>query len=1372
MNAFGRLVLLGLILSVGSAVLFAYDPPAGGDGLPFLLSPAMSGGAMSTASAYGPMSDAINPAASATLQRVTLDAGYSALVGLGGEQGFGSLINLGLAIPQPYGVWSFGLNLNIIPESLVSMPLGTVFALRGGISKDLYPNLNVGVMLDAALGGNNRFDWGLGLDLGFVHHLGNVSFLRNLRWAGVLRNMGKSIKPGESVLGINNTAATSYDAPFTAAFGIAGDLLQHQASGLRLASSADLYFPSFQNVVFNIGAELAVRERFFFRTGWDINLREAIAGKGRSLIPSFSLSAVIPISRTADDSFISQRGWDRSDIQPLLSARPMYNQVWAFGLGATLPLGVVDRQAPRIVVTYPPTPHDFYYMSPNNDGINDELVLGLQISDQRYVQAFNLSIFDDAGNLVRSIANKESRPETQSWTGIWDRLRYVKKGVDVPSELVWNGLSDQGGVVPDGRYTFYVEAWDDNGNAARSDTFTVIVDNTFPVVSVTRPATADALIFSPDGDGNKDTLTISQSGSLEDRWVAEFLDVAGAIMRRFEFSTAEPKTLVWDGMNNDGVVVADGVYSYRISATDRAGNRTVATLENILINTQQPPVSISIDQSAFSPNGDGVKDELSISASVPVRSGISSWTLSVLDDSNAVRWSLSGRDGSSLPARTVFNGRGNDGRLLPEGNYRAKIAIRYINGHSPESLSAAFLLDVTPPSARVQVDRVAFNPLAETGNVLTITQSGSAEERWLGELVARETGRVVRSFSFSGQPDPQVIWDGADENGRVVADGSYLWRLSSSDRAGNSFSTESSFVRIDTENKAVRLAVDMRAFSPNADGVKDVLRFLPEATSASTILSWSLSVLDASRQPVRRFTGNNAPPASVSWDGKNQTGGQAADGIYIGQLEVRYDTGATEQANSFEITLDTVAPKIELATEYLLFSPNNSGRRDTLTIQQNSVPGDNWEASIRNAAGTVVRSYSWRNRAENLIWDGTDANGNRLPDGIYSYIISSEDAAGNRVSQNINNIQLDARVPQAFVTVASQGFSPTGNGRFDTISIGVVATIRDGMDSWRLSLQDERGISRKNFRGTANTALPAEFVWDGKADDGSITQGSYTAVLSIDYTKGDRVEVQSSSFLLDSEGPRAAIRITPEFFSPDNDGIDDELRINLSVSDLSPIESWTFEIIEVAVQEGQAARRERPFFTWSGRGMPAERLVWDGRSQRGELVEAATDYPYRFTIEDIYGNKTTLTGVIMVDVLVIRDGDRLKIKVPSIVFRSNAADFNALPADVVESNNRVLRRIAQILNRFRDYNIRIEGHANSLAKIQGLAQAAIDREETTELLPLSENRARLVMQKLVEFGVESRRLSVRGLGSSEPVVPFSDAENRWKNRRVEFILIK
>jgi len=87
-------------------------------------------------------------------------------------------------------------------------------------------------------------------------------------------------------------------------------------------------------------------------------------------------------------------------------------------------------------------------------------------------------------------------------------------------------------------------------------------------------------------------------------------------------------------------------------------------------------------------------------------------------------------------------------------------------------------------------------------------------------------------------------------------------------------------------------------------------------------------------------------------------------------------------------------------------------------------------------------------------------------------------------------------------------------------------------------------------------------------------------------------------------------------------------------------------------------------------------------------------------------------------------------------------------------------------------NGRISTQNRKIPEMTVPISAVIDKEETTELLPLSTKRAELVMQKLIEYGVDPRRLSTRGLGSTEPVVAFTDAENRWKNRRVEFILIK
>jgi hypothetical protein len=243
--------------------------------------------------------------------------------------------------------------------------------------------------------------------------------------------------------------------------------------------------------------------------------------------------------------------------------------------------------------------------------------------------------------------------------------------------------------------------------------------------------------------------------------------------------------------------------------------------------------------------------------------------------------------------------------------------------------------------------------------------------------------------------------------------------------------------------------------------------------------------------------------------------------------------------------------------------------------------------------------------------------------------------------------------------------------------------------------------------------------------------------------------------------PELSVSISPRFFSPDGDGIDDELLMAISCKDESPIDEW-----KLTIMEGE--QPNQIFFERSGKGLPPAQIVWNGRSSMGELVQSATDYPFSLTVKNVRGLSSTTHGLIGVDILVINEGDQLRVQVPSIVFGSNSGAFTGLSDETLRANDFILRRISQVLNKFNAYKVIVEGHANLTAE----TEAARLLEHIRELRPLSEQRAKFVVDYLVNLGIDRSRLTAIGIGGARPVAKYEDRDNWWKNRRVEFILIK
>ena len=170
-------------------------------------------------------------------------------------------------------------------------------------------------------------------------------------------------------------------------------------------------------------------------------------------------------------------------------------------------------------------------------------------------------------------------------------------------------------VASDGVALVEVDGLDDPGlHGVMRVTDLAPKDSAPPRVLAVDPTSA---VFSPDGNGTADSLTVSASLSETAAWRIRFRGPDGATLHEVTGDGREPSG-TWDGLV-DGVAVGEGTYTYRIDATDAWGNPGYKT-GSITVDLTGPTLTgVSPTEDAttwFSPNGDGVRDTVALGGTV------------------------------------------------------------------------------------------------------------------------------------------------------------------------------------------------------------------------------------------------------------------------------------------------------------------------------------------------------------------------------------------------------------------------------------------------------------------------------------------------------------------------------------------------------------------------------------------------------------------------------------------------------------------------------------------------------------------------------------------------------------------------------------
>ena len=107
---------------------------------------------------------------------------------------------------------------------------------------------------------------------------------------------------------------------------------------------------------------------------------------------------------------------------------------------------------------------------------------------------------------------------------------------------------------------------------------------------------------------------------------------------------------------------------------------------------------------------------------------------------------------------------------------------------------------------------------------------------------------------------------------------------------------------------------------------------------------------------------------------------------------------------------------------------------------------------------------------------------------------------------------------------------------------------------------------------------------------------------------------------------------------------------------------------------------------------------------------------------------------------------------------ANGIRFDVNKSTLKPESMGVINEIYELLEKYPEFKFSVEGHTDSDG-------------DADHNLQLSEERAKVVMDKLISMGIEADRLEYKGMGETNSLDSNDTPEGKANNRRVEFVKI-
>jgi len=594
------------------------------------------------------------------------------------------------------------------------------------------------------------------------------------------------------------------------------------------------------------------------------------------------------------------------------------------------------------------------------------------LSDRSLPIVWTLDIVNAAGATVRS------------WSG---------SSATSPATITrtWDGHGSDGRVQPGGVYQAKLRSLDAAGNS-NLRTQSVRLELT-PLVIASASGTS-AFNPTPNTFGSaRFTTSFSRLASYK----LEIADAQGQIVRTITTGTnlAPAMDQFWNGKDNAGNLVAAGLYTATVTATDYLGNQSAVELHTVIDATL--PTIDALQSLPGSPLQGTVHLEVGAQDSDAGLDHVRFMYRQVNGDETVGQWTLI----SSMPGASPFN---YDWPTVSVADGTIDLIARAADKAGNISWNAPIRTSISnqgPTIGAFTSSPRAFSPSGNSANTTTTLSAALSDAAapidW-SIAITNASGNTVQTFAGTSDAVSQP-WTGLDGAGQPFAEGAYTATLTATNSANQS-ATAATSIEIDNTSP------DLQIVSPVTGGetsfTEHTVAALAEDVFGSPALPGSgIDPASISLTVVKVGSSEAAQTPAVTLDGETIQSGFVAltpGSTYTATLEVADLAGNHTQATS-TFTAVLAAP----ATTHPAFSPNQDGVKDTITITDAlNVPAATlWTLSISNGQQTVRTFPGGTGSIISQAWDGTDEDGNVVPDGAYQATLQATSPFGDQIVSNI-----------------------------------------------------------------------------------------------------------------------------------------------------------------------------------------------------------------------------------------------------------------------------------------------------------------------------------------------------------------------------------